>query len=406
MLVDDCDEWMRLALDVPTSPGPGHRALHRAGPVGPGGRGPRVRADCSARGARSATAALVSVELSRDSHRADRLVPETQSRILLRVAALLTRGVGGMSAYAENQLCRVHPRPGPGDRLRVLRRRGLRAARRRPRGVGRSSPGPPTPDPSCPTASPARPAGRTGRSRPRCSTTVASTPAKACSTCSRRTGPCSTPGARSASSCPGSGPDRDLAAARMTELELEAPVEQLGDTPDERARTRWTGGATCSSADNGVLVPAKDPQALAGAIARRRGCSRPAASSRCSGTSPRSGSSPAPPGRSRRRTPRSSRGPPSSTRASGPTSTTWRCAGRRTVERWQRSVSPCRHLGLLEAPHPGHGSPAALFTDRHAGDDGLAVDVGPVPVGKIEAVDRHATRVPFQFGSAAAAGPH
>ena len=78
MLVDDCDEWMRLALDVPTSPGPGHRALHRAGPVGPGGRGPRVRADCSARGARSATAALVSVELSRDSHRADRLVPETQ----------------------------------------------------------------------------------------------------------------------------------------------------------------------------------------------------------------------------------------------------------------------------------------------------------------------------------------
>ena len=204
----------------------------------------------------------------------------------------------------------------------------------------------------------------------------------------------------------GIGPERDLVAARMTELELEAPVEQLGDTPDERARTRWTGGATCSSVDNGVLVPAKDPQALAGAIARRRGRSRPAASSRCSGTSPRSGSSPAPPGRSRRRTPRSSRGPPSSTRASR--ADVDYVALRREEDRRALAALgvPGRHLGLLEAPHPGHGSPAALFTDRHAGDDGLAVDVGPVPVGKIEAVDRHATRVPFQFGSAAAAGPH
>jgi LmbE family N-acetylglucosaminyl deacetylase len=137
---------------------------------------------------------------------------------------------------------------------------------------------------------------------------------------------------------------------------------------------------------------------------------------------------------------------------------------------------PGRHLGLLEAPHRGYGSPAELFAGRHAGDaagdvlagvlaplldgadlvlapqalgdhvdhqwvgevvadlvpaaarvwwrdtpyvvrrpgatplpqvggDELAVDVGPVLATKIEAVGRYATQVPFQFGSAAAAGP-
>jgi LmbE family N-acetylglucosaminyl deacetylase len=137
---------------------------------------------------------------------------------------------------------------------------------------------------------------------------------------------------------------------------------------------------------------------------------------------------------------------------------------------------PGRHLGLLEAPHRGYGSPAELFAGRHPGDavggelaavlaplldgadlvlapqalgdhvdhrwvtevvadlvpagrrvwwrdtpyvlrrpdatpsphvtgDELAVDVAPVLAAKVEAVSCYATQVPFQFGSADAAGP-